>query len=285
MQLLKYREDRINVIRAFLAPMIFFLPFYTGLPAGYELAAMAVIYFLVGDTNYLLHLHIHHPFSRSRTLNLLIDLSMASVTAMTASNWRIQHLHGHHRGIEMLFRGSKAWESESYSPLRALSYCIRSMGPTFWRPLAQSFVKGALASDTYPINYRWALAEHGLLILLILFLAWLDVNLLLFYVFPLYALTYFITRYVDYLNHYGCDEESEDVFERSNNSLNPVFNRLTHNFGYHTAHHVNPRAHWTALPDIHKRIDEKIPERCKKAVSWSWVLLPYHFYLSRSGRM
>ena len=285
MQILKYKQDRTNVVRAFLAPIIFFLPFYTGLPAGYEFAVAGIVYFLVGDSNYILHLHIHNPFSRYRALNTLIDLALASVTAMTASNWRIQHLHGHHRGVDILFNGSKDWEVEKYSPLRALSYCFRSMWWTFWRPLAQSFVKGVIRRETLPIDYRWAFMEHLILFAFIGLLALINWKLLLFYVLPLYALTYFITRYVDYLNHYGCDEESDDVYAHANNSLHPTFNRLTHNFGYHTAHHLKPSAHWTKLPEIHREIDAKIPEECKKNMSWSWVLLPYHFYLSRQGRI
>jgi fatty acid desaturase len=285
MALIKHRADRVNVARALIAPVVFFLPFYTGLPEGYEFLTAAFIYFLIGDTNYILHLHIHHPFSRNKYVNRVLDILLGSVTAMTASNWRIQHLHGHHRGIDILFRGSKDWEIEKFSPLRALSYCFRSMGYTFWRPLVVTVKKGLLSNQKKPIDYRWAFYEHCLLIGLVIILAAINTKLLLFYVLPLYALTFFITRYVDYLNHYGCDESSDNVHEHANNCLNAAFNRLTHNFGYHTAHHVKPSAHWTQLPEIHTGIAESIPNKCKKQVSWSWVLLPYHFVLSRYGKM
>ena len=36
---------------------------------------------------------------------------------------------------------------------------------------------------------------------------------------------------------------------------------------------------------IHAGIADRIPERHLKYFSWSWVLLPYHFYLSSIGRM
>ena len=285
MKLLKHERDFPNVIRAFLAPFIFFWPYIFGLPEGYELLTAIIVYFALGDSNYILHLHIHHPFTRSRPVNMALDLCLASVTGMTASNWRIQHLHGHHRGVELLFNGSKDWEIEKYSPLRALSYCLRSMWLTFCRPFMETVRKGVLDAVRQPINYRWGFIEHCLLFTLVLLLAWIDAGILLLYTLPLYVLTYFITRYVDYLNHYGCNEDSENKYEHANNSLSPMFNRLTHNFGYHTAHHLIPGAHWTALPDIHRRIEHRIPERCKKPVNWSWVLIPYHFYLSRLGRM
>jgi fatty acid desaturase len=110
-------------------------------------------------------------------------------------------------------------------------------------------------------------------------------GLVLISLLPWYLLTHFITRYVDYLNHYGCDERSEDPFVRASNSLSRWFNLTTHNFGYHTAHHVRPGAHWTELPGIHAAISDRIPERHLKSFSWSWVLMPYHFYRSGMGRM
>ena len=77
-----------------------FTPFAVNWFAGYEIVYAIFAFMLIGDTNYLLHLHIHRPFSRKPALNLLFDLSMGATTGMTASNWRMQHLYGHHRGIE-----------------------------------------------------------------------------------------------------------------------------------------------------------------------------------------
>jgi hypothetical protein len=99
------------------------------------------------------------------------------------------------------------------------------------------------------------------------------------YLLPWYAVTHFISRYVDYLNHYGCDESSNNPFERSNNSLAWWFNYTTHNFRYHTANHMRPGAHWTELPVIHRTIAGTIPPCCLKQFSWSFLLMPYHFYL------
>jgi len=75
------------------------------------------------------------------------------------------------------------------------------------------------------------------------------------------------------------------VYEHSNNSYSTVFNLACHNFGYHTAHHLRPTAHWTELPKIHERIAHRIPERCIKTVSWSCLLLPYHCIRSWQDKM
>jgi len=277
--------DRVNVARAFVAPPLLFLPFYVALPATFVVIYGTMLFLVLGKSNYLLHLHIHRPFCRSRGLNLLVDLSLGSVTAMVASNWRIQHLYGHHRGLDMPYCGDWSWQLDKYSPGRALSYSAGSILSTFYGPYVESYRKGILKNVTLPISYRWAFAEHTLLMAFISLLAASQPILVLFYLLPWYFVTHFITRYVDYLNHYGCNEQSNNPYEHANNSLSPRFNRWTHNFGYHTAHHIRSGAHWTELPDIHCKIAAQIPRRCLKDISWSGLCLPYHCYLWYRGRM
>lgn len=271
-------------MRALLAPLLLFAPFATDLLLGYELAYALAAFALIGDTNYLLHLHVHRPFSRIRAFNLLLDLSMGAVTGMTASNWRIQHLYGHHRNVDLPYRGGRRIPA-GYSPGRALACSTTSLWQTFRAPIIESFRKGVLDDVAQPISYRWAFCEQALSIVLLAALALAQPRLALTYLLPWYLLTHFITRYVDYLNHYGCDEGSDDPYVRANNSLSRWFNRTTHNFGYHTAHHLRPGAHWTELPAIHAAIADRIPERHLKTFSWSWLLIPYHFYRSANGRM
>src|ERR1700751_596524 len=134
--------DRLNAAGGLVAPFLLFAPFVVTFPKGYEIIYAVVIVMMIGKTNYLLHLHIHRPYSRSRPLNLLFDLCMGIVTGMASSNWRIQHLYGHHRGVDLPFRGDRKWHMEKYSTLRALSFSITSLWPTFYAPIVESFRKG-----------------------------------------------------------------------------------------------------------------------------------------------
>jgi fatty acid desaturase len=282
---IRHPADRLNVARAFVAPPLLFLPFYVSFPEGFVLPYAILLFLILGKSNYLLHLHIHRPFCRLGALNLLVDLALGSVTAMVSSNWRMQHLYGHHRGFDMPYRGDWSWHLETYSPARALSYSARSILSTFYGPYIESFQKGVLGNVTQPISYRWAFAEHTLLVAFIGSLMIWEPWLVPVYLLPWYFVTHFITRYVDYLNHYGCNEHSDNPYEHANNSLSARFNGWTHNFGYHTAHHIRPGAHWTELPEIHRMIVSKIPQTRLKNVSWSGLCLPYHLYLSSRGRM
>lgn len=282
--LLAYKADRLNVARALAAPAILFAPFVFGFPGGHRALTLLVVFALIGETNYILHLHIHRPFANSRTLNLLLDLAMGAATAFTASNWRIQHRYGHHRGVDTPFRAA-TWAMRRFTPLGAVDYSVRSIGPTFWHPIAIAFRRGVLANHKQPIDYRWAFAEQALLIAFVLaLLAW-QPEAVLFYLLPWYVLIAVITRYVDYLNHYGCDERSRDVFARANNSVSRAFNWGCSNFGYHAAHHLKPEAHWTELPAIHAEIADRIPAERVKPFTWSCLAFPYHCLLAWRGRM
>jgi fatty acid desaturase len=276
--------DGLNAARAMAAPFLLFAPFVVDLFAGYEIVYGVIAFMVIGKTNYLLHLHIHRPFSGKPALNLILDLSMGAVTGMVSSNWRIQHLYGHHRGIDLPYRGGRGI-LPNYSPIDVISFSAAALWHTFYWPIIESFRKGILNDIQTPMRYRWAFCEQSLLLLLVATLMVWQFRLVLIYLLPWYVVTHFLTRYVDYLNHYGCDESSDNPYLRANNSLSRWFNLTTHNFGYHTAHHMRPGAHWTELPAIHRTIADKIPDRHIKYFSWSGLLVPYHFYRSVTGRM
>lgn len=275
------RDDLPLILRAFAAPFLFYSPFLVS-ALGADPGLLALCVFLAPtNTNYILHLHAHRPLTRSAALNLLLDLCLGFSTGMTASNWRIQHVLGHHAGAEEAFRTQRVRLDAEYTPRRALSYSVASLWPTFYGPLRDAF-RRARRGERAPIDYRWAFAEQALLILFVAALLRVDARLTLFYALPSFALIFIGTRYVDYLNHYGCDPHDESPFARSNSTLHDGFNRSHCNFGLHAAHHFRPDAHWSELPRIHAAVAAQIPPRQLKRFSWDYVSAPGH--LRRAAR-
>ena len=52
------------------------------------------------------------------------------------------------------------------------------------------------------------------------------------------------------------------------NNVNPLFNYVTCNLGYHTAHHKRPGVHWSLLPQIHEEIKHRIPAEQIQTTFW-----------------
>jgi fatty acid desaturase len=285
---LHYQCDRTNVIRALSAPLIFFYPYIFGFPEGYELFTALVLWGILNDINHVLHLHIHHPFSKNKYINLLFDICMGVTTGMVTSNWKIQHKYGHHQlglsdsGKKNKWDLAKDWEIKKFTILGALSYSIRTSAPIFYLPLIEAFKKGGLQNIKTPLNYRYAFIEQSLFIVFVLILLIIEPVITLAYLIPWYLLVYFVTRYIDYLNHFA---RGNGKFDSSNNSMNYWYNWMGHNFGYHSAHHYRPSAHWSLLPQIHEEIKHHLTEDQLKPYSWSGFSMPYHFYLCLKGRI
>ena len=71
-----------------------------------------------------------------------------------------------------------------------------------------------------------------------------------------------ITVYTTYHHHSGL--ESESHYEASYNILQPWYNFLTGNLGYHTAHHMKGSMHWSKLPEFHAEIAVNIDKKYYK---------------------
>jgi beta-carotene hydroxylase len=52
---------------------------------------------------------------------------------------------------------------------------------------------------------------------------------------------------------------TKNKFEASRNNITSLYNFMRLNLGYHTAHHIKPGLHWSALPEYHASIESKIP--------------------------
>lgn len=270
------REDICNILQALVTPVAFFLPYFLSLSFAELSVHVLTLIAVNGSANYLLHLHVHYPFTTSRPFNLLLDLMLGATTGITASNWRIQHVYGHHCRSDEEFRAPDFDVSPGFSGRRALAFCWRSMCPTIVGPFREAYKKGVLGNIKKPIDYRWAFVEQCLYLALIgALFAWRP-WLTLGFVLPWHLGVFFFTRYVDFLNHCGCEESSGNPFAIANNTTHAAFNRRSGNLGFHTAHHLNPTAHWSELPTLHRAIEKEIPSHLVTSVSWSFLHFPLH---------
>jgi fatty acid desaturase len=216
--------------------------------------------------NYILHNHVHCPFTSSKKFNRFLNVTLGFCTGMTAGNWKITHVHGHHveHRIKNLpsrnyVRYLKVQEDEPYSVLSGILHSIKTAPLQWFLPLyimVAGALKGSSARAKY---YRFYLAEFILVYGFVGLLACINPAKTALYFGSIYTLVYLISRYVDYLTHTSSRGHSN--LSIANICLHPAYNGAFWNFGYHVAHHVTPTAHWTTLPALYEglRIEPEVP--------------------------
>ena len=121
-----------------------------------------------------------------------------------------------------------------------------------------AYSRGYTVGKRYPKQLKPFLIYTTITFLIVALLVWYKpVAGFMLFVLPMITSLLF-TAYATYEHHSGLDTENE--FEASRNKMSPVFNFLTGNLGYHTAHHHKQGVHWSKLPALHEKIKDKIPE-------------------------
>jgi fatty acid desaturase len=73
--------------------------------------------------------------------------------------------------------------------------------------------------------------------------------------------------YQEFCEHYGTADG--DRFRDSVSCYNYWYNRLYFNNGYHQEHHINPRCHWTRVPEMRTQMALEESRRVVPALHWT----------------
>jgi fatty acid desaturase len=102
-------------------------------------------------------------------------------------------------------------------------------------------------------------------------IAYRPLQSLFIFVLPM-IISLLFTAWVTYDHHSGL--HTDDEFEASYNITGRLFNLLTGNLGYHTAHHHKQGLHWSKLPALHEQIKDKIPAQLYRKSTFDFALSP-----------
>ena len=87
-----------------------------------------------------------------------------------------------------------------------------------------------------------------------------------------------------YQQHQGLDMSGDHCASR--NTTSRLYNLISWNLGYHTAHHMHPGVHWSKLPELHETIRHRIPAHliCDSVLLSHCDRQPKPVYQGRGGR-
>jgi fatty acid desaturase len=195
------------------------------------------------------HHHQHTMTFHSKLMNRMLEFFYALHTGVTTNLWVLHHVLGHHRNFLDQPNDESAWQRADGKTMGAIAYSLDIAGTAYYR--------GFQVGRRYPRVQR-DFVLYGILTLIgVAALVWLrPLPALLVFVLPM-VVSLLFTAWVTYDHHAGL--ATDDQFEASYNNTNPIFNLLTGNLGYHTAHHYRQGLHWSKLPELHEKIKDKIP--------------------------
>jgi fatty acid desaturase len=196
------------------------------------------------------HHHQHLATFKQKFLNRLLEIVYALQTGITTNAWVLHHNLGHHLNYLDQTKDESGWKRKDGKIMTELEYT--------WTIALTGYLRAIRVGRRYP-KYEPTFWGMGILVATIMaglfYLSWFN-TLVIFFV-PM-LIGYVATCWHTYAHHAGLD--TDDPFHASHNVMDRLYNIMTGNLGYHTAHHIKPGLHWSQLPEYHASIAERIPQ-------------------------
>ena len=204
------------------------------------------------------HNHQHCNTFYQPFLNRLIEIMYGMHTGVCGHAWVLHHNIGHHSNYLDQTKDESSWTDKLGRRMPRLRYSFEIFITSYYR----CFKVGLKHPEKLAIFLTMTTLTTGLMALITFYR---PIPGLLILWIP-YFTSLFITADVTYFHHSGLS--TDDPYGASYNTIGDgCYNKLTGNFGYHTAHHINGGLHWTKLPALHERYKDRIPEECYVEVS------------------
>jgi fatty acid desaturase len=247
----RYAADRIPVLFVVMFSMIDFIVYFlvdgVGWLAGFTMI-MIIPKAVICAWN---HHHQHTMTFHAKALNRILEFFYALHSGVTTNLWLLHHVLGHHRNFLDHMRDESGWKRVDGKRMRALEYTLKIAATAYYR--------GYQVGKKYPRAQRDFLVYSVLTLIGVAVLCWFRfVPALFVFVLPM-IISLLFTAWVTFDHHSGLD--TDDAFHASYNNVNPLYNFLTGNLGYHTAHHYRQGLHWSKLPELHEKIRHRIPSK------------------------
>ncbi len=236
-------------------------------------------FYLAMAAGTIAHNHNHCPTFKSRRLNAFFAAWVSVFYGYPTFAWVPTHNLNHHKHVNREGDATITWRHTNRN--------------TWWIAVSYFFVSAYYQSGPIKEYIRKAKASNGRLYRQIVtqYTVWIGCLVgvaavaiarhglgtgLYVYMLAFGLPSFFGTwsmMWFNYMQHVHCDPWSEH--NHSRNITGRIFNFLVFNAGLHTAHHENPGAHWSKLPEIHARLAPSIDPALNEPSFLWWVFRAY----------
>lgn len=208
------------------------------------------------------HHHQHCVTFKSTFLNRVLELMYGFQTGVTTKGWFLHHVVGHHKNYLDQDLDESRWMNKNGTTKSEIGYTLEVAATSFFR-----IVKVGMNHRRHLKDFLMMFTLQVIILGFLFSINWFNA-LFLFLLPMIVGLT--LTAWATYEHHSNLDTKNE--FEGSRNILDPFYNLMTGNLGYHTAHHVKHGLHWSKVPEFHASIEHLIPNECylEAGFPYSW---------------
>ena len=213
------------------------------------------------------HHHAHVPFSNMSLLNRYVNRILSLQIWIGYYAWVMHHNIGHHRNylnqyplddVEKLDESN--WSRPDGTVMGRIEYTLH-LAKTSNERVRNIGEKHPNLYKKYQKSVFRSYMIYAAIFLLN------PLGGVFCFILPALTMSLF-TFWITHPHHSGL--KTDNPLLGSRNNVNRLYNIWFTNLGYHTAHHMHPYLHWSLLPQYHKDIEAKIPDRLKQETLFPW---------------
>ena len=235
--------------------------------------------YLALSAGVIAHNHNHTPTFRDRRHNGVFGNWLSIFYGYPTFAWVPTHNLNHHKFVNKAGDATITWRhTNKHNALVAATYFFvsswyqsepikdyiqkaKEKNPELYRTIVGQYV---FFGTTHVALFALAIALHGWRVG---FLVWS-----LMFLIPAFFALWTIMLF-NYIQHVHTDPWSDHNHSRS--FVGAVLNFLLFNNGLHSAHHEMAGAHWSTLPDLHRKLAPLIDPRLNEPSFWLFCLKNY----------
>ncbi len=257
-KILRYREDRWPLAYTLMVLAVQLLLFFA--VRNLWITALCVVLFqpvqavAIACNHYQHHINVFTVRWLNRAYEVILFLQTGTPPYLITLHHNLGH-HPHYLEPEL---DTLRWQNPGGSPRSLLECLVKNFaGHLTWT---------VAIGRRYPKVYRRFKIMTAVSFAVLFILIYLDpVKAMIVFAGPMLLAIFNVAR-LGYDQHAGLDLDGDlGHLGASRNIESRLYNLVTFNSGYHTAHHVRPGLHWSRLPEFHRRLRDRIPAHLRSA--------------------